>query len=1173
MRRMRNSYRLAICSGLFFGFVGCGDDTNPDVPNRVLDRPVDLALACIEVRCDESGEGECETAALPVAFCEGESSSCDARDTPHLIGAVANSERNEIAFFQQCSGSLVDLDRRTPGYQFVPAGALPSDVVSADDSCWIASANAGSCNISVVDTRIVAATMFDVDSAEGTLSRAVSTIAPQRFDVDAGGWRPLAARLGAILSTPPKLSFSTDAPGIVVQDVSLCPAGRAKSAYVTFPTCDLVAEVDLNTQHILQSFQFVEDENGEWMVFDTGTSPVCSVDCAEQIDLEDGGALTQVAPATLAPTAVKLVQRPVQQSSDAPLDGADFAVEGQALLVGGQGADTLFEILIDDDGGWLPDTNQLELFKAGGINSIHVAPAVDFDVEGRVCDGSEGQAIDPHQFIYVVVGDGSTRVVDRALPADRAFIGVECDTQVDPTLFDINDACIPAPPNVGAFVPLQRRQIAAGPGIVAPGGARYTDWAFMKKRGELAGEESSSVPQIGTCGSVLGVGVTDVGGVTFSIFDQNRGLPEALGGDDNIPELSLLNPYLGTHMLQAETVPAVAANDVLGQWENGSLNYAALPRMVDAALTRQFPIGSGASRVLSPGLRLVDFAYTTTYSPTTSRSLLLGSIANEDKLAGEDDLDSSTEGPLHLQPVVRPWVRDYRGWPTGNWEIQWEGSIPNTASSTGLLSCDNPGWENVTCKPVDADDARLSDPSASFCDDGVISGDKLVLLGCDEDSDCGIAGACLLSSTVGAESSGICVASSALDEDPQLREACKEFTLDPCGEASREFLITRAFQSELWLQSLPQPELSFLRGPDLEDPDGSAVATCDPEGGNIGDACTNDEDCPNGLDLSCVLGGCRCVSPLQEVVGPMLCGTVQPEAGCETHAECYDLLDNQEEDPRPSVDGLRNQDFFCVDQRCRRACEDEDECLLRRLPGPRCFSEFVRYSISARNSFVVDGPGALDFFTDRVRKDPETLECLEIDGASQGVSTLLTSRVPLGPDEESLGLPECPEGLPSSTSPNPCVITTPRSESASSQFHTFTYQGDPVTAVRVSTPVGTFVLDLVDLFTLGSSLPDQPGVLWPASYRKFNRGRLPKGYRLNFGTLRAFAPLNLFGLSADGLNPLYYPVRIIPSPDLTEMFIVDATGSGSQFGLRGQVLKVFVNGISTVGDTTFDGVR
>jgi hypothetical protein len=104
-------------------------------------------------------------------------------------------------------------------------------------------------------------------------------------------------------------------------------------------------------------------------------------------------------------------------------------------------------------------------------------------------------------------------------------------------------------------------------------------------------------------------------------------------------------------------------------------------------------------------------------------------------------------------------------------------------------------------------------------------------------------------------------------------------------------------------------------------------------------------------------------------------------------------------------------------------------------------------------------------------------------------------------------------------------------------------------------------------------LPDQPGVLWPASYRKFNRGRLPKGYRLNFGTLRAFAPLNLFGLSADGLNPLYYPVRIIPSPDLTEMFIVDATGSGSQFGLRGQVLKVFVNGISTVGDTTFDGVR
>ncbi|MGB1699344.1 MAG: hypothetical protein ACPHRO_05275, partial [Nannocystaceae bacterium] len=124
---------------------------------------------------------------------------------------------------------------------------------------------------------------------------------------------------------------------------------------------------------------------------------------------------------------------------------------------------------------------------------------------------------------------------------------------------------------------------------------------------------------------------------------------------------------------------------------------------------------------------------------------------------------------------------------------------------------------------------------------------------------------------------------------------------------------------------------------------------------------------------------------------------------------------------------------------------------------------------------------------------------------------------------------------------------TPRSASASSEFHTFTYQDDSVTAVRVSTPVGSFVLDLVDLFSLGSALPDQPGVLWPESFATFNRGRLSRGYRLDFGTVQAFAPLNLFGISA--------------------------TGSGSQFGLRGQVLKVFINGISTVGDTNFDGVR
>jgi len=108
--------------------LGCNNDENPDVPNRVLDRPNDVALACVEVTCEGTDGDGCQVLARPVADCQGESSACDVRDSPHLIGAVANSERNELAFFQQCSGTLSDLDPRTPGYQFVPTGALPSSV-------------------------------------------------------------------------------------------------------------------------------------------------------------------------------------------------------------------------------------------------------------------------------------------------------------------------------------------------------------------------------------------------------------------------------------------------------------------------------------------------------------------------------------------------------------------------------------------------------------------------------------------------------------------------------------------------------------------------------------------------------------------------------------------------------------------------------------------------------------------------------------------------------------------------------------------------------------------------------------------------------------------------------------------------------------------------------------
>jgi hypothetical protein len=87
---------------------------------------------------------------------------------------------------------------------------------------------------------------------------------------------PLGARPGQVLAVPPHLSNSGE-------QGTTCDPANPGSVYVTFPSCQLVAEVDLRTQRILQSRQFVRDpDTGAIDVVDTGSNPVCPIDCAEQ---------------------------------------------------------------------------------------------------------------------------------------------------------------------------------------------------------------------------------------------------------------------------------------------------------------------------------------------------------------------------------------------------------------------------------------------------------------------------------------------------------------------------------------------------------------------------------------------------------------------------------------------------------------------------------------------------------------------------------------------------------------------------------------------------------------------------------------------------------------------------------------------------------------------------
>ena len=149
--RMRSTLFVALMATLP-ALGACQDQATNLIPNRVLDRPTDVALACVQFTCDS---GDCDVEAVSLNQCSNlQTASCnvtsDGTNTA-MVGFLTNSERNEIALFRSCDGTLVDLDHDLPGYNFVPAGTLPTSIDASVNGCRIVSANAGSCDLTVLD--------------------------------------------------------------------------------------------------------------------------------------------------------------------------------------------------------------------------------------------------------------------------------------------------------------------------------------------------------------------------------------------------------------------------------------------------------------------------------------------------------------------------------------------------------------------------------------------------------------------------------------------------------------------------------------------------------------------------------------------------------------------------------------------------------------------------------------------------------------------------------------------------------------------------------------------------------------------------------------------------------------------------------------------------------------
>ncbi|MEM6993066.1 MAG: hypothetical protein AAF721_21315 [Myxococcota bacterium] len=1190
---------------------GCQQDQRQLVPNRVLDRPLDVALACV----DTLDNGDIQV--LSLEQCNGSTSSDCTADAPQLIGFVANSERNEVALFRRCDNdqAVVDLDPDAPGHQLIPVGTLPSRMTGAALPCTVVSSNVGICDLSVLDTTGFARVALDLPDAQAA-SSLVSTVVPRRSD-----GTPLGAAPADIVAVPDELSLSAstmggdpsvddeggfdtggdegvylaaesgtttdeggDETGGIIGPALVCSPEVGGSVYASFPTCELVAEIDLATGRILQSRRILlEERDGAEVVVvqDAGVDPLCPVECPGQFDGAIPEGLPLVEPGGMFPGTLALVQPPLQRDPDTPLDEAELQVVYSALFVGGTGSDRLVEIEVQPDVGFVavPDAPQLSLEDAQGVQTIRVTPPAQVDGE-------------PHQFLYVIAGDGSTHVVDRDFAPTG--LGIECDTQVDPTQVAAS-ACNPIDPvvsNVNA-----RRAFVAGPGIRAEGGATVTDWTFFKVAVPIDDVDGSDVAVSPFASEgVVGVGVTSFGLVTYVSFGQLQGATVP-----SVDPIGLMNTEVRPHALWPLIDPQSAAPE-------------ALPLVTDDEPPRGFGSEPGGSRVLAPTLRRVDRAYSV---PSSNGAAELDTISerqqqiaanlyfpapgddpgqmhvfNEDQLGGFEDAGLYTNAPPRVN------VRDYVQWRSQTWSMEWEGAVPGTGSGTGLVQCDDHGgvddqgdaFAGGTCRSSTAGDTRLFDESANLCDDGVLAGDKLFLRGCSEDAGCGLGQRCLLASTGPSSATGICVSEQDYEENlDELRSICAPFISDPCGVPLREYQITRAFQNELWIQAMDVPARAIVREVEGELVEWEAKLSCAaPVPHRDQQPCTTDEECqvdpyaPDdpATDYRCDIpdsggeGRCRPFADTECLLDED-CGELGQAYLCVDEV-CRAPCDRCAPDgPQPADGCVTDQDCVtalgdghtCFGGVCHQPCTDDSPgCIQSPLPGPRCFPEFVNYSVRLKDAFKIEGT-ASPFFTDAVSADPATLECVE----DPATSNLLTSRLRLGADETATfehpvwGIPDCPNAVQATPGdPNPCLITGLRGDPGSDLFHFFAYAGEPVLAIRFTNPFMSVVVDLVSLLDL--AVPDpETDLPWPTSMAIFRRGRIPRGYREEFGARDGYGPFD--EPVAIGQNRLVYPVRIVPAPEPAVVYVVDA---GSEGGVtpRGQVMRIQL-GSQVIADTQF----
>ena len=271
------------------------------LPARDFDRPADLAFGCLGIFKDQA-TGAVSLSGQPMDQCHPPHA---ADPKPALTDAVqyrtygymTNAGRGDVSIidFSYCrpddsrcfpaGADIVDLDSEATGFTAAPVGVLPEVVAASQDGCRVVTANRGSCDLTLIDPSLLLAKKWGASPASS--DAGIRVVTPHK----AGQNLDLAPAEIAFL--PQDLQATTLRGPEATGDLALCsvdgtlapPVGETSTgrvpwrAVVTFPSCDLVALLDLPSGAIVDSYQLTPSDSG--MVYHhTGADPVCPIkDC------------------------------------------------------------------------------------------------------------------------------------------------------------------------------------------------------------------------------------------------------------------------------------------------------------------------------------------------------------------------------------------------------------------------------------------------------------------------------------------------------------------------------------------------------------------------------------------------------------------------------------------------------------------------------------------------------------------------------------------------------------------------------------------------------------------------------------------------------------------------------------------------------------------------------